>query len=357
MTAQRLLILLLIAVLVALGILSAQPLAATPPGAEPAVGMWMTADELAARPTSGPAWEALVATARQPLGQPDIADITSDHDSRTLAKALVGARTDDDTLRAEVSHAIASAMGTERGGSTLGLGRNLLAYVVAADLIDLPAFDPALDADLRAWLTAVRTADLGGRSLVSTNDDRPNNWGTHAGASRIAVDLYLGDEADLARAETVLRGLLGERDAYTGFRYGALGWQSDPTRPVGVNPVGAVIDGHDVDGVLPDDQRRSGGFTWPPPCENYVREALQGLVAQAELLRHHGRDAYQWSDRALLRAATWLDGEASCPLEGDDAWMAPVLNAAYGSRFPVDVPVGWGKHVGFTDWTAAAPRS
>lgn len=355
MTAQRLLILLLIAVLVALGILSAQPLAATPSGAEPAVGMWMTAEELAVRPTSGPAWEALVATARQPLGDPDIADITSDHDSRTLAKALVAARTDDAGLRAEVAHAIAGAMGTERGGSTLGLGRNLLAYVVAADLIDLPAYDPTLDAELRRWLTEVRTADLGGRSLVSTNDDRPNNWGTHAGASRIAADLYLGDEADLARAETVLRGLLGQREAYTGFRYGALDWQADPARPAGVNPVGATIDGHDVDGVLPDDQRRSGGFAWPPPCENYAREALQGLVAQAELLRHHGRDPYQWSDRALLRAATWLADQASCPLVGDDAWLAPVLNAAYGSRFPVDGPVAWGKHVGFTDWSAAPP--
>ena len=109
----------------------------------------------------------------------------------------------------------------------LALGRELLAYVIAADLVKLPAdLDPAF----RSWLDAVRREDLDGRTLVSTHEDRPNNWGTHAGASRIAVALYLGDRADLERAARVFRGWLGDRTSYASFRFGDLSWQADPTR-------------------------------------------------------------------------------------------------------------------------------
>ena len=83
--------------------------------------------------------------------------------------------------------------------------------------------------------------------------------------------------------------------------YGDLDWQADQGRPVGINPPGATIDGHNVDGVLPDDLRRAGGFTWPPPRENYVYEALQGALLQAELLSRAGYPAYDWSNRAMLR--------------------------------------------------------
>ena len=79
-------------------------------------------------------------------------------------------------------------------------------------------------------------------------------------------------EIDVMRAEP---------GAAAGFEYGDLSWQADPTKPVGINPVGAKRDGHSIDGVLPDDQRRSGGFVWPPTKENYVWEALQGAIAQA----------------------------------------------------------------------------
>lgn len=61
-----------------------------------------------------------------------------------------------------------------------------------------------------------------GRTVVSTHEDRPNHWGTHAGGARIAVALYLHDAEDLERAGTVFRGWLGDRDAYAGFKYRAL---------------------------------------------------------------------------------------------------------------------------------------
>jgi hypothetical protein len=208
------------------------------------------------------------------LGTPNIADQNSQHDTNTLAAALVYARTSDASYRAKAAGAIMAAIGTGRGGRTLALGRNLVSYVIAADLIDLQRYDAGIDQQFRSWLAAVRTETLDGRTLISTHEMRPNNWGTHAGASRVAADLYLGDTADLARAAQVFKGWLGDRSAYAGFKYGDLAWQARPDAPVGINPKGATKNGQSIDGVLPDDQRRAGGFGWPPQKENYVWEGL-----------------------------------------------------------------------------------
>jgi len=245
-----------------------------------------------------------------------------------------------------------AAVGTEAGGRTLALGRNLVAYVIAADLIGLREFSASKDTAFRVWLADVRTKTLDGKTLISTNEERPNNWGTHAGASRVAADLYLGASSDLARAAVVFKGWLGDRSAYSGFKFGDLSWQADRSNPVGVNPVGATIQGHNVDGVLPDDQRRGGGFTWPPPKENYVWEALQGALVEAQLLSRAGYPAWEWQDRALLRAVTWLHEQAKYPAGGDDSWQPWLVNAAYGTAFPAG-SASPGKNMGWTDWTHA----
>jgi hypothetical protein len=239
------------------------------------------------------------------------------------------------------------AMETENGGRTLSLGRELLAYIIAADLVGL---EPDEDLAFRAWLDAVRSEDLSGRTLISAHEDRPNNWGTHAGASRIAAAIYLGDDSDLDRAATVFRGFLGERSSYAGFRYGELSWQCDMAAPVGINPTGCTRDGNDLDGVIPDDQRRGGTYIWPPPRENYVWEALQGTVAQAHMLHRRGYPAWGWGNEAVRRAVRWLHDVPNYPAEGDDTWIPWLVNAAYGTSFPA-VLSRPGKNIGFTDWT------
>jgi hypothetical protein len=298
---------------------------------------------------SGDAWNRLKAAADGNLGSPNIADQDSQHDTNTLAAALVYARTGQQSYRDKAAAAIMGAIGTEKGGRTLALGRNLVGYVIAADLIDLRGYDAGKEQQFRAWLSAVRTASLDGRTLISTHEERPNNWGTHAGASRIAADMYLGDTQDLNRAATVFKGWLGDRNAYAGFVYGELDWQADPSKPVGINPKGATLHGQNVDGVLPDDQRRAGGFTWPPQKENYVWEAMQGSLVQAHLLKRAGYDAWNWSDRALLRAVTWEYNVAKYPAEGDDAWQIWIVNRAYGTSFPTSA-ASVGKNMAWTDW-------
>jgi hypothetical protein len=320
--------------------------------------VWVTPQELASRPTSGPAWQQLRNAASRLPGVADIADQKSDHDIDALAAALVYARTGDRAARAAAARAVLSAIGTERGGRTLALGRNLASYVIAADLAGLASFDRAGDRRFRAWLSVVRDEQLDGKTLISTHDVRPNNWGTMAGASRIAADLYLGDRADLARAARVFAGWLGDRSVYSAFRYKDTSWQADPLRPVGINPPGAVRDGLDVDGALPDDMRR-GCPLQPVPCPTvYAWEALQGAIVQADLLSRHGYPAWSWGDSALLRAAQFLDRLnarfGGWWATGDDSWQPFVLNHAYGTALPASGPARPGKILGWTDWVYGA---
>ncbi|HPG25270.1 MAG TPA: alginate lyase family protein [Myxococcota bacterium] len=322
------------------------------PAARLSDGLWISRAALAALPTSGPAWEALVAQARLPIPRPDLSNQDDPSNVRVLARALVAVRTADEGMATSVRAALRRVRGTERRATALAVGRELVAYVVAADLVGLEDEERAA---FEAWLRRVAAQSFQGRSLRTTHEDRPNNWGTHAGATRLAIAAYVDDRREIARAAYVFRGWLGEIDGWQGFAFGALDWQADPRRPQAVNPRGAVRAGHPIGGVLPDDQRRSGPFRWPPPKENYVYEALQGAVTQAVLLERLGYDPWKWGDSALRRAFEWLHEEARYPAEGDDTWLPHLVNRAYGTRFPAPVPSRPGKGMGFSDWTHGAP--
>ncbi len=340
---------------------TAQPLPPTPapqPGpAIPGSGMWIGRDDLAKLPMSGPAWEQLKKTADGSLGTANIADQDSDHDVNTLAVALLYARTGTASYRSKAADAIMAAIGTEDGGRTLALGRNLSAYVIAADLIDLKSYDAGKDKQFRDWLSSVRSERLDGDTLIETHENRPNNWGTHAGASRIAADIYLGDKADLDRAAKVFAGWLGDRGSYAGFEFGDLSWQADPKNPVGVNAPGTSKDGHSIDGALPDDMRRGCSFQWPPCHTDYPWGVMDGAAAQAQLLNRAGYPAWEWQSRALLRATQFLYNldkeEGGWWADGDNEWTIWLINYAYGSNFPTALPAGPGKNLGWTDWSHA----
>lgn len=310
-------------------------------------GMWIDDDVLSQLPVSGPAWENLLREANQPVDRPDLSDQDDRSNVRVMAKALAYARTGTPFYRDEVIRACMDVIGTE-GGRTLALGRELMAYVLAADLVRLPS---AEDARFRTWLETLPERTFGGRTLISTHEDRPNNWGTHAGASRLAVAIYLGDTAEIERSARVFRGWLGERDQYAGFKFGDLAWQCDGSRPVGIGPVNCFRNGVRLDGALPEELRRSGAFAWPPPKQNYIYEALQGALAQAVLFERLGYRPFTWGTFALVRAYAWLYHEARFPAEGDDRWQIHLVNHFYGTRFPVEATTTPGKNVGWTEWT------
>jgi hypothetical protein len=318
-------------------------------------GIWTSGAELASLPTQGPAWVYLMRWAQEDSSSPNLSDPLDDTDAIVMAKALVYARTGQPGYRDQVIAAVNAAIGTEADAvESLALARNLSGYVLAADLVGLP---PDVDARFRSWLAAARHASFDDRTLINTHEQRPNNWGTHAGAARIAAALYLGDAADLSRAATVFRGWLGDRSAYAGFNFDDdLSWQCDPLHPVPVNPAGCAIAGHMVDGVLAEDQRRGGSFAWPPPKEDYVWEALQGAVAQAWVLERAGYPAFSWHNQALLRAVTWLHQQANFPAQGDDTGIPWLINDVYGTSFPTYSPARPGKNgLGFYQWILSSP--
>jgi len=322
----------------------------------------MSKAALMALPTKGPAWENLVAIANDPTGQPDLRDQDNRVGVMALASALVFARTGDDAYRERARSQIMAAIGTEQEGapnSILSLGRQLGAYVLAADFIKLSGAD---DEQFRPWLDSIRTRVLGGHgrwtSLTGTHEDAPQNWGSFAGASRIAASLYLGDTADVARSAQVLRGFLGDRSAYAGFQgpEGARSWSCDPAKFIPINGA-CTLDGIDLDGAIVRDIDRGGNRKWPPGRAGigYTLESLQALTLQAELLTVNGYgEAWTWSDQALKRAAgivtrsgdagglTWNRSEVSY-------YVPWILNARYGLDLPTR-PAGFGRVFGYTDW-------
>lgn len=314
-------------------------------------GIWLSRAEIQALPMSGTAWDNVRTKALGSWGSPNLKDLNSTHDVYTLAGALYYARTNDATIRAKTANAIVSSIGTQAGGRTLEPSRNLVSYIIAADLIDLKNYDSSKDNQWRSFLSSVRNQTLDGRTIISTHEDRPNNWGTHAGATRVAIAMYLGDTAELERAATVFKGWLGDRTAYAGFEYGELDWQYNPSQPVGINPKGATKNGYNIDGVLPDDQRRGCGFTIPACKENYTWEALQGASVQAWLLHRAGYDVFNWSDKALYRAVNWLYNVNAYPPSGDDVYIPWIINKAYGTTFKTVTPTAIGKNMSYTDYT------
>lgn len=311
-------------------------------------GIWLSRSEIKRLPTSGQAWDAIEKTASKSIDLPNLANKDDRTNVQVLAKALVYVRLNKYEYREAVINALKAAMGTENGGNTLALGRELAAYVIAADLVGLP---DKLDKNFRSWLHSLLDKRLERRSLRTTHEERPNNWGTHAGASRAAIAAYLKDKKELERVAQVFKGYLGDRRSFAKFRFRDRSWQASPGLPVGINPKGSMKNGRNVDGVIPDDQRRSGPFRWPPPKENYVYEALQGALVQAVILSRAGYDVWNWSDQALLRAFNWLHHQAHFPAIGDDTWQPHLINFFYSVNFPAPSPSRPGKNMGWTDWT------
>ncbi|HET9522525.1 MAG TPA: DNRLRE domain-containing protein [Candidatus Limnocylindrales bacterium] len=305
--------------------------------------------ELMALPMSGPGWSNLLSYANKTPASPNLSDQNDPNDVVAFAKALVYARTGDTKYRDDVVAMLKAAVGTELPGDALGIARGVAPLALAADLVDFR------DAAWMSWIARLRTwanPDRG-YTLVSIHELRPNNWGSHAGAGRIAVDLYLGDMVDLDRAAKVFRGYLGDRSAYAGFKYGDLEWQANTAAPVGINPKGATRSGVNVDGIIPDDMRRGemDGTSFPTLGQHgidYTWEGLQGVLLQSELLTRAGYPAWTWQDAAPYRAFYRINA-LGYPATGDDAFQPWMINFRFGTTYGTTTARP-GKSFGFTDW-------
>jgi len=356
-----------VAIVALVALVSSVTLAGVAPSPTRASGdyLLMPRSELLALPVSGTAWSALKSVADGSLGSPDLCDINADHHLRTLGAALVFARTGTSSYGTKARAGIMAAIKTQVtgcGSATLALGRQLAAYVLAADFAGLSGTD---DATFRTWLAAIRTKNIGGHavwnSITTTHKDSANNWGANAGASRIAASLYLGDSADVAAAAKVTQGFLGNRTAWAGFgdRLDSddLSWScagSSSYTPVNKS---CTKSGIDVDGGIIMDISRSGSLTWPPgsTAGSYQADSTTAMALQVELLSRNGYgSAWDWSDSAVRRAAQLLVRSAK---DGGPGWnetnagsQAPwLLNKRYGTFLPTRHSA-MGRGIGFADW-------
>lgn len=324
----------------------------------------MPRSELLARPTSGTAWTAMKSIADASLGTANLCDQDEDHHLRTLAAALVYARTGSSSYKTKATTGIMTAIKTQTvgcGNATLALGRQLSAYVLAADFIDLAGTN---DSAFRTFLTGIRKKPIGGHSiwnsLENTHRFSANNWGAHAGASRIAASLYLGDSSDVSIAARIARGFLGERAQYA-FSHNLsstdLSWACGNSSSFTPVNQACTKSGIDLSGAIVVDISRAGSLAWPPgdTAISYQVDSIAAMGLQLELLYRNGYSgAWGWSSSALKRAAElvqrskasggqgWNESNASSQIP----WL---LNVRYGTFLPTR-SVAMGRGLGFASW-------
>jgi hypothetical protein len=121
-------------------------------------GIWVDRSLIASLPTQGPAWNDLIQAARGGCGTPALDNQDDGANVCIMAKALA--------LRSHRGHASrerrAGRVAEHRAGSSVSwsraiTGRELAAYVIAADVIGLQALDPNLDSRFRVKIKQLLT--------------------------------------------------------------------------------------------------------------------------------------------------------------------------------------------------------
>ncbi len=323
------------------------------------IGIWTSAAELDSIPTFGPAWQEVLRGANQDCANPNLSNQNDNTNVYVLAAGIVYARTGNALYQAKVITACEKLLQQGRPDSTsLAWARETGAYVMAADLVGYRT--AAFEEWLRQMAEIYVAVDK--RTLRNVFAGRPNNWGSHAFASLCAIYRFLQDTTALvAMRDYWIRGITGPNP---GFEYGTdLSWHADETNPRIINPKGATKEGVNIDGIVPDDMRRGSSFRDPPKRTQYPWEFLQGQVTAARILERAGMPIWNSGDSAIYRVAYHLqirlhNAYGRWAAEGDDEWVLPFLDKAYGTNWSSSQPRLWrhGKNAGWGYVTLARSR-
>jgi hypothetical protein len=266
-----------------------------------AIGMWASKAELDSRPMSGPEWTEMYEVATGNGWSANAIGISSDAGGAymrdVMAAALVFARlkTADgalhevaDSLRWKITDAIAAVISLPPNPVVADTrpGRHLGGWAIIADLINLPAYDSAVDTRFKAWLNETlnyQWSDDPLQVLRTLRGAQLHNRGAMARWSSSAAAVYLHGSLsripELDAIAQVYRRWLGDTSIQTvpGEYAGgdppslfalppegprtlgeSASWQMEPafidhTSRVGVNALGATADGNNFDGVMPGD--------------------------------------------------------------------------------------------------------
>jgi hypothetical protein len=331
-------------------ILTASVRMGPPPGAEQVAspdyfshGLLIDKAEIDGQPMSGSAWTNMLAeaNAEDAATQATYADVNGDFNTQTFAKAVVYARmkgsvsdSTADPYREMVRARLEDFVGWTIAPGAEQLGRNTGLLALSADFINLGALDPTLDASFRTKLADVialidpANAD-GMNSVIDGSLRRPNNHGVVCRLTLTFVYLYLGGQTTAIQNHVLnpLRRWLGDTSFHNGSTVGTnkFAWgtaldadtwmlnEADDTTYVGINPLGATKDGHNFDGLQPEDQRRGTPTAYNSADFPNAMTAEYTWFAAAEaawnvyvLERNGYTGALGWSNSAVKRAIDHL---------------------------------------------------
>lgn len=330
--------------------------------------IWISPQEIKARPTSGPEWDAMLALANKAKSQgANIANQDSNHDIETLAMTLVCVRQGEPGMCAKARAAVVGAIGTEEGGRWLAVGRNLGAYIISADLLNLYTDgNPNSDGSkVNAWLNKFYT-----RTLQANNDAkiqhqwRQSAWASGSNASAqegfayAALSAYLKKKDGLDWSWMAFRRYAGDRSSTHTITSNDTSWQFKPTDIVGIQDAGATKNGCRLDGAIANDMSRGGTYSCTPGFTQYPWVGLEGAVPAALVLQRSGYPAFSIADNAILRTheylwdlrqrtgnTEWFDGTRANE-------VIHLVNIAYKKNFLIKTPItGGARTVDFTSWT------
>lgn len=330
-------------------------------------GIWVSQSEIMSRPTTGAAWNSILSDAAGSWGTANVSNQDSDHDQYVLAGALVCARTGQYCDKTRL--ALLSAIGTEEGARWLAVGRNMLGYTIAADVMRNSGNLTGADlTSVSNWLANFLTRTLANNNSGVQEKLTPLGSGSNAsaqeGAVYAAIAAYTGNSEKLEYVWNRFRLYSCDKtgnpeqviDVNTGF---SSGWSfaTAYNEACAVNPIGTTKDGVRIDGAIINDMRRGGSFKFPPGHTTYPWVGLEGYVPAALILQRAGYPAFEIKDQAVLRTHEYL-----CYLKNNTTtdWWEPsraaevkhLVKVVYGfDTCDVAYPVGGGRTVGYTDWT------
>ena len=332
-------------------------------------GIWISQSELMSRPVSGAAWKSVLSNAGASWGSASVSDQNSNHEQYVLAGAFVCARTNQycDKTR----QGLLSAIGTEEGSRWLAIGRNMLGYTIAADVMRNSG--NLTDADLSLvsiWIASFLTRTLAdnnsGAQIMLTPFSSGSNASAQEGAVYAAIAAYTDNTTKLNYAWNRFRLYSCDKtnnpeteiNIKTGFN-GGWSYASTYTEACAVNPKDTTKNGIRIDGAVINDIVRGGSFQWPPVWTGYEWTGLQGYVPAALILSRAGYSSLEVKDRAVLRAVDYV-----CFLENNTStsWWEPsrasaikhLIKAVYGytpAGCDISYPIRYGMTIGYTDWT------
>lgn len=345
------------------------PAIATPPGptstpGSAQAGIWISQQEIMARPTTGSAWTALLTVANSAsVTGANIANQDSNHDGETLAAALVCARLNDAAMCTKARAAVVNAIDSENGARWLAVGRNLGAYAIAADILDLRTGNHGTQGTaVQSWLERFYTRTLANNNQGQQEPARASAWASGSNASAqegfayAALSAYLGRRDGLDWSWNGFRRYAGDRTSPQQMSSNDLSWQFQPNDIVGIQDAGATKGGCRMDGAIGNDMSRGGTYSCMPTFTQYPWVGLEGAVPAARILDRAGYPAFTIASNAILRTHEYLWDVRQ--RTGDAAWfdgtraneVIHLVNKKYGKNFIMNGPTGAGRTVGFTDW-------